>query len=126
MLNKEQLISLTGLISEFQNAAEEYSERTPGVEEKILASFKDDEMDYAVDIAQKMVLGISSTFGSASEELLLLNVEASEFKYELVARVIDQDTLKGFLPEGLKTADSVAQLEAVNAPKLAALCKATL
>tara|TARA_R110002126_G_scaffold13118_2_gene56303 strand:- start:416 stop:598 length:183 start_codon:yes stop_codon:yes gene_type:complete len=39
---------------------------------------------------------------------------------------LDQDTLTNPLPEDLKTADSVAQLEAAGAPKLAALCKATL
>jgi hypothetical protein len=127
MSNLEQLEALTTLAVEFKDAAEEYTSGTAGLKEQMIDNLEDGEMDNAIDLAQDLALGgLGAAFGSVSEDFLLLNVKACDFTCQIAERVIDQDTLKSFLPEGLKTADSVAQLEAAGAPKLAALCKATL
>ena len=127
MTSLEQLEALTTLAAKFKDAVEEYTEVTPGVQDQIIDNFKDGEMDNIVELVQEIAFGgLSAMFGSVSEELLLLNVKVCELTCEHAGRVIDQDTLQSFLPGGLKTADSVAELKAAGAPKLAALCKATL
>ena len=58
--------------------------------------------------------------------LLKLNLKTADLLAGTVGRVLSKDDLAALLPEGLKTEESVTQLEAEGAKNLAALCKHTL
>ncbi|MGN7501631.1 MAG: hypothetical protein ACTHPO_01515 [Alphaproteobacteria bacterium] len=127
MSNLEKLEELTTYAVAFKEAAEAYTSETDGLQEDMIAKLEDGEMDRAIEMATNLATGgLSAAFGGVSEDFLLLNIEAADFTTLVAGRVIDQDTLISFLPEELKTQESVDQLEQAKAPNLARICKAAL
>lgn len=127
MSDLEKLEELTTYAVAFKEAAESYTNETAGLQEDMIAKLEDGEMDRAIEMAADLAVGgLGVAFGGVSEDFLLLNIKAADFTTVVAGRVIDQDTLISFLPEELKTQESVDQLEQAKAPNLASICKAAL
>lgn len=127
MTDLKKLESLTELTVTFKEAAEAHVAETAGLQEKILEALEPGEMEKAQKLATDLAAGgLSAMFGGVSEEFMNLNIEASDFTAKILARAVGQDTLESLMPEELKTAEYVEQLENAGAANLAKICKNAL
>lgn len=119
----EKLKELTTLASQFKMAADARF-KDPEIRPRMIAALKPGEMEELQDILAEFVSsGGLSGLDCADEGLTRLSLKMADITAEMAERVLDQDVLADYLPEGLQNEDAVQQLKDNDAQNLAALCE---
>lgn len=122
--NLNELRRLAELAEIFRFAVEAHMDANPILAFRVQTTITETEFQEMMDLSAIMTTeGMKAFLGEDvdAEECLRHDLQLSEKAAELALRVIDEDELRGALPEELRNAESATALATTNAPCLARL-----
>lgn len=122
------------LAKQFREAAYNYLLRNPNEAKKLSATFSEDELNEGMRLGTELQLlnqskkferipELAERFKDTSKKALAKELEVAEFGARLYPRTLDKDIIQSFIPDDLKTDDTIQTLENLGAKSLARLCK---